>query len=264
MLKHIYFKEIHVSLNSPPSNIWNLYCSNILLSVRISGLCWIKEKSYMKILRYKIFSNDTIIQFIQLLQILHLKWYFWTWTPYSFKLNQELSYRCCPSCFILAFFSFAFYIFKPCFRVMVNALLQFTCQLVKKTTSKTYGHSDIGYGFNLLVFKQRDIRIKLVRKFPWQCSSYHTNIIWYDVESQQCKITGHCVLDEGFNNFPAESLCLNAQHLLCLSNSPNLKEIKGPVNESSELELYIYQFSEKQTSVVNFLPTKQILCLALT
>ena len=83
------------------------------------------------------------------------------------------------------------------------------------------------------------------------------NIIWYDVESQRCKIAVHCVFDEGFNDVPAESLCLNAQHLLRISNSSDLTEIEGPVNASSDLEFYIYPFSEKQTTVVNVSPTNE-------
>ena len=82
------------------------------------------------------------------------------------------------------------------------------------------------------------------------------NIIWYDVESQRCKIAVHCVFDKGFNDVPIESLCPNAQHLLRVANGNDLTEIKGSVDAASELEFYIYPFSEKQTTVVNVSPTE--------
>ena len=82
------------------------------------------------------------------------------------------------------------------------------------------------------------------------------NIIWYDVESQQYKIAVHCVFDKGFNDVPIESLCLNAQHLICVANGNGLTEIKGSVDAASELEFYIYPFSEKQTTVVHVLSTE--------
>ena len=82
------------------------------------------------------------------------------------------------------------------------------------------------------------------------------NIIWYDVESQRCKIAVHCVFDEGFNDVPIESLCPNAQHLLRIANGNDLTEIKGSVDAASELEFYIYPFSEKQTTVVHVSPTE--------
>ena len=82
------------------------------------------------------------------------------------------------------------------------------------------------------------------------------NIIWYNVESQQCKIAVHCVFDEGFNNVPIESICPNAQHLLRVANGKDLTEIKGSVDAVSDLEFYIYLFSEKQSTVVHVLPTE--------
>ena len=83
------------------------------------------------------------------------------------------------------------------------------------------------------------------------------NIIWYDVESQQCKIAVHCVFDEEFNDIPIESLCPNAQHLLCLSNGNELTEMQGSINAASKLEFYIYPFSEKQITVVHVSPNEE-------
>ena len=83
------------------------------------------------------------------------------------------------------------------------------------------------------------------------------NIIWHNVESQQCKITVHCVFDEGFNDVPIESLCPNAQHLLCVANGNDLTEIQGSVDAASELEFYIYPFLEMQTTVVHVSPTDE-------
>ena len=60
-------------------------------------------------------------------------------------------------------------------------------------------------------------------------------IIWYDVESQQCKIAVHCVFDEGFNGVPIKSLCPNAQHLFHVANGNDLAEIKGSVDAASKL-----------------------------
>ena len=82
------------------------------------------------------------------------------------------------------------------------------------------------------------------------------NIIWYNVESQRCKIAVHCVFDEGFTDIPIESLYPNAQYLLRIANGNDLSEIKGSVDAVSELEFYIYPFSEKQTTVVHISPTE--------
>ena len=86
-------------------------------------------------------------------------------------------------------------------------------------------------------------------------------MIWYDVESQRCKIAVHCVFDEGFNDIPMESLCPNAQHLLHIANGNDLTEIKGSIDAASELEFYIYPFSEKQTTVIHVSPTEDTLLL---
>ena len=59
------------------------------------------------------------------------------------------------------------------------------------------------------------------------------------------------MLNKGFNDVPIESLCPNAQHLLRIANGNDLSEIKGSVDAASELEFYIYPFSEKQTTVVH-------------
>ena len=61
---------------------------------------------------------------------------------------------------------------------------------------------------------------------------------------------------EGFNDFPVKSFCFNAQHLLCVANSTNFTEIKGSVDVSSDLEFYIYPFSEKQTAILYVSPTE--------
>ena len=52
-----------------------------------------------------------------------------------------------------------------------------------------------------------------------------------------------------------ESLYPNAQHLLHITNGNNLTVIQGSVDAASELEFYIYPFSEKQTTVVHVSPT---------
>ena len=83
------------------------------------------------------------------------------------------------------------------------------------------------------------------------------NIIWYDVESQLCKIVVHCVFDEGFNDVPMESLYSNAQHLLRITNGNDVTKIQGSVDAASKLEFYIYPFSEKQTPVVHVFPTEE-------
>ena len=82
------------------------------------------------------------------------------------------------------------------------------------------------------------------------------NIIWYDVESQRCKIAVHCVFDKGFKDVPIESLYPNAQHLLCVANENDLTEIKGSIDAASKLEFYICLFLEKQTTVVHVSPTE--------
>ena len=56
------------------------------------------------------------------------------------------------------------------------------------------------------------------------------NIIWYDVESQCCKIAFHYVFDKGFTDVPIESLCPNAQYLLRIANGSYLSKIKGSVD----------------------------------
>ena len=65
------------------------------------------------------------------------------------------------------------------------------------------------------------------------------------------------MFDEGFNDVPIESLCPNAQHLLRIANGNNLTEIQGSVDAASELEFYIYTFSEKQTTVVHVSLTEE-------
>ena len=80
------------------------------------------------------------------------------------------------------------------------------------------------------------------------------NIIQYNVESQQCKITVHYFFDDGFNDVPVKSLYPNAQNLLCVANGNNLTK-KDSIDTSSDLEFYIYPFSEKQTTIAHVSPT---------
>ena len=65
------------------------------------------------------------------------------------------------------------------------------------------------------------------------------------------------MFDEGFNDVPIESLCPNTQHLLRIANGNDLTEIQGSVDAASELEFYIYPFSEKQTPVVHVSTTEE-------
>ena len=67
----------------------------------------------------------------------------------------------------------------------------------------------------------------------------------------------HCVFDEGFNDALIESLSSNAQHLLRVVNGNDLTAIKGAVDAASDLEFYIYPFSEKQTTDVHVSPTEE-------
>ena len=74
----------------------------------------------------------------------------------------------------------------------------------------------------------------------------------------------HCVFEEGFKDAAIESLPSNAQHLLCVVNGNDLTEIKGAVDAASDLEFYIYPFSEKQTTFGSYTPLlKKILHLDL-
>ena len=82
------------------------------------------------------------------------------------------------------------------------------------------------------------------------------NIIWYNVESQRCKIAVYGVFDKGFNDVLIKSHYPTAQHLLCVTNGNALVEIKGSVDASSELEFYIYPFSEKQNTDFHVSPTE--------
>ena len=107
-------------------------------------------------------------------------------------------------------------------------------------------------GIQAKCFKDKARKGKLLGYVP------HTtrNIIWYDVESQRFKIAVYCVLNKGFNDVPIKSLCPNAQHLLRIANGNDLTKIQGSVDAASDLEFYIYPFSEKQTTVVHVSPTE--------
>lgn len=83
------------------------------------------------------------------------------------------------------------------------------------------------------------------------------NVIWYDVESQGCKIVVRCVFDEGFNDITVKQFYPKAQHLLHVANSTNLTEIKRSGDVSSTLEFNVYPFSEKQTTIVHVSPTEE-------
>ena len=87
------------------------------------------------------------------------------------------------------------------------------------------------------------------------------NIIQYDIESQRRKIAVHYVFDKRFNDVPIDSLSPNAQYLLRVANGNDLTEIKGSVDVSSDLEFYIYPFSESKLLLFMYPLLKKILHL---
>ena len=47
---------------------------------------------------------------------------------------------------------------------MIKALLPFIYQLIRRKISRIYGYLDVGYGFDLLSFKQKDAQLKVVKE----------------------------------------------------------------------------------------------------
>ena len=130
----------------------------------------------------------------------------------------------------------------------VKALPLFVYPPERKTTSRISVLLAVDFGFVLQEFKQRGSRIKLEKVSSLDMShiphetSFGTTL---SVESQRCKIAVHCVFNKGFNDVPIESLCPNAQHLFCVVDGNYLTEIQCYIDAASELEFYIYPFSEK-------------------
>ena len=82
----------------------------------------------------------------------------------------------------------------------------------------------------------------------------HTSrvILWYDEGTSKVKIATHAKFDEGFNDLPADTLPPNCQQLLRRNGTAipiDKKEIS-----SSDLEFFIYPFSEKENATISVLP----------
>ena len=66
------------------------------------------------------------------------------------------------------------------------------------------------------------------------------------------KIATHAKFDEGFNDLPVDHLPLNSQQILRLNGTrvpADAKELS-----SSDLEFFVYPFSDKETAIIPVLP----------
>ena len=258
MSRHGFFMATHGSANLLLSNIWNLSCNNIPQNVRTSGLFSIKAVNYLETPMSEISSSNTSMKFSLLVMIPLPKMVLLNELTVLSPMVSKVAWLILASPLhtspLLFFMS---YKFETHFLETVKAFLLLIFQLERKTTSRISVLLAVEFGSALQESKQRGSKIKFKKGIFLSYVPHITqNIIWYDVESQRCKIAVHCVFGEEFNNVPIESLCPNAQPLLHVANGNDLTEIKGSIDDASDLEFYIYPFSEKQTTVVHVSPTE--------
>ena len=87
----------------------------------------------------------------------------------------------------------------------------------------------------------------------------HTDrlIQWYDVELERVKIATHCKFDEGYNNSPSSELPPGFQQIQRMNN-----DIPLPIDDkeisTSDLEFFVYPFSDSEVVTVPILPDDDI------
>ena len=83
----------------------------------------------------------------------------------------------------------------------------------------------------------------------------HTDclILYFEEGSGRVKIATHNKFDESFNDLPVDNMPLNCQKILCLNGTcicPDKRELN-----SSDLEFFLYPFSDKETAVIPVHPS---------
>ena len=78
-------------------------------------------------------------------------------------------------------------------------------------------------------------------------------ILYYDCESERVKITSHCKFDEGFNDFPIESVPLGFQQLIQENRDNNFLLILLKLHPLIWI-FFVYPFADKEITEIPVLP----------